>query len=214
MKRYVIAPLSLLLAACSTAPEPKKEAAAPAPPTIAPSKIAPSKTGAPDVYKVKFDTSKGPIVIEVHREWAPIGTDRFYELVKAGYYDEARFFRVVPNFVAQFGLAASPAVTKKWDKAIDDDPVGHTNSRGSVTFATSGRNSRTTQLFINLRSNQTLDGQGFAAFGMVVEGMDAVEKLYGKYGELPDQEAITKQGNSYLKSRFPLLDYIRKGTIL
>jgi len=209
MKRYVIAPLSFLLAACSTAPEPKKEAAAPTPP-----KIAPSKVGAPDLYKVKFDTSKGPIVIEVHREWAPIGTDRFYELVKAGFYDEARFFRVVPNFVAQFGLAASPAVTKKWDKPIDDDPVGHTNSRGSITFATSGRNSRTTQVFINLRSNQILDSQGFAAFGMVVEGMDAVEKLYGKYGELPDQEAITKQGNSYLKSRFPLLDYIKKGTIL
>jgi peptidyl-prolyl cis-trans isomerase A (cyclophilin A) len=206
MKRQAIAALSLLLAACSTSPEPRNEAAAPP-------KIAPSTTGAPDVYKAQFVTSKGPIVIEVHREWAPRGADHFYELVKDGYYDQARFFRWVPNFVVQFGLAASPAMTKKWEKMIDDDPVGHTNSRGAVSFAKIGKNSRNTQVFINLRSNQVLDGQGFAAFGMVVEGMDVVEKLYGKYGEQPDQEKITNEGNSYLKSKFPLLDYIKTATI-
>ena len=111
-------------------------------------------------------------MIEVHREWAPLGADHFYELVKAGYYNDARFFRVVPKFVAQFGLAATPALTKQWDKSLDDDPVGHTNSRGTVAFATAGKNSRTTQVFINLRSNQVLDDRGFAAFGQVVEGMD------------------------------------------
>lgn len=134
--------------------------------------------------------------------------------MKARYYNDARFFRVIPNFVAQFGLAASPAMTKKWDKSLDDDPVGHTNSVGTVTFATAGRNSRTTQVFINLRSNQTLDDKGFAAFGKVTEGMDVVEKLYSKYGDAPDQDAITQRGNSYLKSAFPLLDYIRTATIL
>ena len=196
----------LLLAGCSGAPEPKKEAAAPKPART---------SGAPDVYKVQFVTSKGLLVIEVHREWAPIGADHFYELVKAGYYNEARFFRVIPQFVAQFGLAATPALTKQWDKSLDDDPVGHTNSRGTVAFATAGKNSRTTQVFINLRSNQALDDRGFAAFGQVVEGMDTVvDKLYSRYGEAPDQDAITQRGNSYLKSKFPLLDYIKTATIL
>src|SRR5260370_14043451 len=155
MKRYGAAIGFLLLASCSTQPEAKKEAAAPQP-------AAPP--GAPAVYKVKFVTSKGPFVVEVHREWAPRGADRFYDLVKAGFYNDARFFRVVPNFVVQFGLAASPAITKQWDKSLDDDPVGHTNSRGTMTFATMGKNSRTTQVFINLRSNQMLDDSGFAAF--------------------------------------------------
>jgi peptidyl-prolyl cis-trans isomerase A (cyclophilin A) len=202
----VVALAGLVLAGCSTAPEPTKEAAAPKPPRT---------SGAPDVYKVKFVTSKGPLGIEVHREWAPLGADHFYELVKAGYYNDARFFRVVPKFVAQFGLAAMPAVTKQWDKSIDDDPVGHTNSRGTVAFATVGKNSRTTQVFINLYSNQILDDRGFAAFGLVVEGMETVvDKLYSGYGESPDQEAITRRGNSYLKSSFPRLDYIKTATIL
>ena len=196
----------LILAGCSSAPEPKKQAAIPKPPRT---------SGAPDLYKVKFVTSKGPFTIEVHREWAPLGADHFYELVKAGYYNDARFFRVVPKFVAQFGLAATPAMTKQWDKSIDDDPVGHTNSRGTVAFATAGKNSRDTQVFINLRSNQILDDKGFAAFGQVVEGMETVvDKLYSKYGEAPDQDAITRHGNSYLKSSFPRLDYIKTTTIL
>jgi peptidyl-prolyl cis-trans isomerase A (cyclophilin A) len=196
----------VVLAGCSSAPEPKKEAAAPKPVRT---------SGAPDVYKVKFVTSKGPLVIEVHREWAPLGADHFYELVKAGYYNDARFFRVVPKFVAQFGLAATPAMTKQWSKAIDDDPVGHTNSRGTVAFATAGKNSRDTQVFINLRSNQILDDRGFAAFGQVVEGMETVvDKLNSQYGDSPDQDAITRRGNSYLKSTFPRLDYIKTGAIL
>jgi peptidyl-prolyl cis-trans isomerase A (cyclophilin A) len=204
--RCVVALAGLVLTACSTAPEPKKEAASPKPPRT---------SGAPDVYRVQFVTSKGPFVIEVHRDWAPLGTDHFYELVKAGYYNDARFFRVVPKFVAQFGLAATPAITKQWDKSFDDDPVGHTNSRGTVAFATAGKNSRTTQVFINLRSNQILDDRGFAAFGQVVEGMDAVvDKLNSQYGEAPDQDAITQRGNSYLKGKFPLLDYIKTATIL
>ena len=209
MKRPAVACLCFLLAACSTEPEPKKEAA-----TAETKARAANASGVPDVYKVKLVTSKGPFVIEAHREWAPRGADRFYELIQDHYYNDARFFRVIPTFVAQFGLAASPAMTKKWDKSIDDDVVGHTNGVGTVTFATAGRNSRTTQVFINLRSNQTLDDKGFAAFGKVIEGMDVVEKLYSKYGDAPDQDAITRRGNSYLKSSFPLLDYIKTATIL
>jgi peptidyl-prolyl cis-trans isomerase A (cyclophilin A) len=207
--RPAVVCLCFLLAACSTQPEPKKDAAAPA--SKAP---AANPSNVPDVYKVKVVTSKGPFVIEVHREWAPRGADRFYELIQDHYYHDARFFRVIPNFVAQFGLAANPAMTKKWDKSIDDDVVAHTNGVGTVTFATAGRNSRTTQIFINLRSNQTLDDKGFAAFGKVIEGMDVVEKLYSKYGDAPDQDDINRRGNSYLKSRFPLLDYIKTATIL
>jgi peptidyl-prolyl cis-trans isomerase A (cyclophilin A) len=206
MLRVLAGVLGLVLAGCSTAPEPKREAAAPKPART---------SGAPDVYKVKFVTSKGPFVVEVHRDWAPIGADHFYELVKAGYYNEARFFRVVPNYVAQFGLAADPAMTKQWEKSIDDEPVGHTNSHGTIAFAKAGRNSRNTQVFLNLRSNQILDGQGFAAFGQVVEGLESVvDKLNSQYGEAPDQEAITRRGNSYLKSRFPRLDYIKTATLL
>ncbi len=209
MKHPAIVLLCLLLAACSTPTETKKEEA-PAPKKA----TVPNPNNTPDVYKVKFVTSKGPFVVEVHREWAPRAADRFYELVKDKYYNDARFFRVVSNFVAQFGLAATPAMTKKWDKAIDDDPVLHTNARGTITFATPAPNSRTAQVFINLRSNQTLDDQKVAAFGQVVEGMDNVEKIYTKYGEEPDQQEITLRGNAYLKSKFPLLDYIRTATIL
>lgn len=212
MNRHAVFLLCLLLAGCSTPP--KKEAAA-EPDKKAPEKKADaSPVGAPKLFNVKLETSKGPITIEVHRDWAPRGADRFYELVKDGYYNEARFFRVIPNFVAQFGLASTPAMTKKWAKSIDDDPVAHTNSVGTVTFATAGRNSRDAQVFINLRSNQSLDSQGFAPFGKVSEGMAVVEKLYGKYGDGPDQEALTRRGNSYLKSSFPLLDYIKTATIL
>ena len=211
MNRHSIALVCLLLAGCGTPP--KKETAAELDKKAPEKKAAVSPVGAPELFKVKLETSKGPIVIEVHREWAPRGADRFYELVKDGYYNEARFFRVIPNFVAQFGLAATPAMTKKWAKSIDDDPVAHTNSLGTVTFATAGRNSRDTQVFINLRSNQSLDSQGFAPFGKVSEGMPVVEKLYGKYGDSPDQEALTRRGNSYLKVSFPRLDYIKTATI-
>lgn len=182
----------------------------------APAEPAAAKSDVPDTgtYRVRFDTSKGPFVVEVHRDWAPIGAARFEELVKDGFYDGARFFRVVPNFVVQFGLAADPKMTAKWDRKLEDDPVRQTNRIGSITFATAGPNTRTTQLFINLRSNQMLDDDGFAPFGVVVEGMDVVQKIYPGYGEQPDQERIEKQGNAYLTKNFPNLDYIRKATIL
>ena len=169
---------------------------------------------AANVFKVRFETTKGPIVVEVHRDWAPIGAQRFEELVKSGFFSNAGFFRIVPNFVVQFGLAANPAENKKWEKAIKDDPVRQTNRTGSIVFATAGPNTRTTQLFINLRSNQSLDSQGFAPFGMVVEGMTVVQSLYDGYGERPDQGEITNKGNAYLKARFPKMDFITSATIM
>ena len=208
----------LLLAACSSSPtpEPKKEAAptpTPAEPEAPKASVPPSKVGAPDLFKVKMDTSKGPVIIEVHREWAPIGADRFYELVKDGFFTEARFFRIVPNFVVQFGIAGDPKMTKKWDEKISDDPVTRTNRAGSVTFATAGPNTRTAQIFINLASNQSLDNQGFAPFGQVIEGMEAIQGLNKEYGEMPDQQLITMRGNAYLKEKFPKLDFIKTATV-
>lgn len=200
---------AIVLASCSGTTE-KKSAEAPKP---APSKAAPEAAAA-GTYKIRFTTTKGPFVVEVHRDWAPIGAKRFEDLVKDRYYDGAAFFRVVPNFVIQFGIAANPAATKKWDKRIDDDPVRQTNRRGSLAFATMGPNTRTAQVFINLRSNQILDDQGFAPFAVVIEGMEVVEKLYSGYGERPDQEQITRFGNAYLKKNFPNLDYIKTAEIL
>jgi peptidyl-prolyl cis-trans isomerase A (cyclophilin A) len=135
-------------------------------------------------------------------------------LIKAGYYDGARFFRVVPGFVAQFGLAADPAVTAKWkDMNLQDDPVKESNTPGTLTYATAGPNTRTTQLFINLGNNQRLDGMGFAPFAKVVSGMEAVQAINAGYGEAPQQPLIEAQGNAYLQSQFPQLDYIKKATI-
>lgn len=168
----------------------------------------------PDVFQVNLDTSKGPVVIEVHRDWAPLGADHFFALVKAGYYDGNRFFRVVPGFVVQFGISGDPASTAKWKGMnLADDPVKQSNTVGTVTYATAGPNTRTTQLFINLWNNQRLDGQGFAPFGKVISGMDAVMKTYSAYGEAPDQSLIEGQGNPYLQSQFPQLDYIKKATV-
>ena len=169
---------------------------------------------ASDVFQVNLDTSKGPVVIEVHRDWAPLGADHFYALVKAGYYDGDRFFRVVPGFVVQFGINGDPATTAKWKNMnLADDPVKQSNTVGTVTYATAGPNTRTTQLFINLGNNQSLDGQGFAPFGKVTSGMDAVQKIYSGYGEAPDQSLTEGQGNTYLQSQFPQLDYIKKATV-
>jgi peptidyl-prolyl cis-trans isomerase A (cyclophilin A) len=169
---------------------------------------------APPEYKVKFDTSKGVFVVQVHRDWAPLGSDRFYQLVKSNFYDEARFFRVLPGFVVQWGIAKDPKVTAEWrDKRITDDPVKETNRPGTITFATSGANTRTTQLFINLGANGRLDSMGFSPFGEVIEGMDVVASLYSGYGEQPDQSLIESQGNAYLESAFPNLDYIKTARI-
>jgi peptidyl-prolyl cis-trans isomerase A (cyclophilin A) len=169
---------------------------------------------APAEFKVRFDTSKGQFVIEVHREWAPNGVDRFYELVKDGYYDEARFFRVVPNFVVQWGINKDPKVSRQWSQnSIPDDPVKESNHRGYITYAKRGPDTRTTQLFINLADNVSLDAMGFAPFGKLTEGMDVVQNLYSGYGQTPQQNLIQFQGNAYLESQFPRLDYIKTARV-
>jgi len=176
---------------------------------------------APDAFRVKFETSKGDFVVEVSRAWAPNGADRFYNLVKNGYYDEVRFFRVVRGFMAQFGISGDPAVGAIWRIAnIQDDPVKASNTRGMVTFATAGRNTRTTQLFINYGDNSGLDPQGFSPFGKVVEGMEVVDGLHSGYGDAPprgsgpDQGRLQKEGNAYLSSEFSKLDFIKKATVV
>ena len=170
---------------------------------------------APATYDVKFTTSKGDFVVQVTRSWAPLGADRFYNLVKHGYFNGAAFFRVVPGFIVQFGLSADPAVNKVWRTAnIKDDPVTQSNKPGTLTFATAGPNTRTTQLFINFGNNAALDAQGFAPFGTVTSGMDVVRGIYSAYGEMPDQQAITLQGKAYLEKSFPNLDTIKSTTIV
>jgi peptidyl-prolyl cis-trans isomerase A (cyclophilin A) len=174
----------------------------------------------PANYKVRFDTSKGVFVVEVRRDVAPNGADRFYNLVKNGFYDNARFFRVVSGFMVQFGINGDPAISAKWREArIMDDPVKTSNQRGFMTFATSGPHSRTTQVFINFTNNGRLDGMGFSPFGRVIAGMDVVGKLYAGYGDGPpdgsgpNQSRIQFEGNAYLAKSFPKLDYIKKATI-
>jgi len=170
---------------------------------------------APEVYKAQFTTTRGDFVVEVHRASAPLGADRFYNLVKNGYFTNAAFFRVVPGFIVQFGLNANPAVNKVWMNAnIKDDPVMGSNKRGTLVFATAGPNTRTTQLFINFGDNAGLDRQGFAPFGAVTEGMDVVDKIYPGYGERPDQQRITEEGKAYLDKNFPMLDSIKAARIL
>lgn len=170
---------------------------------------------APDHFKVRFDTSKGPIVIQVEREWAPIGADRFYTLVKTGYLNGDRFFRVVPRYIIQFGLNGDPKLTARWRQAnLKDDPVNQNNTRGTVTFATAGPGTRTTQLFINIGDNVQLDGQGFAPFGRVIDGMSVVDQIFPGYGEQPDQPRIENEGNAYLQKEFPNLDYIKTAAIV
>jgi peptidyl-prolyl cis-trans isomerase A (cyclophilin A) len=169
---------------------------------------------APATYKAMFDTSKGPLVIEVHRAWAPKGADRFYNLVKNGFFDDVRFFRVVPDFMVQFGINGDPAIQKGWANAnITDDPKSQSNKKGLVTFATRGPNTRTTQIFINLKDNGFLDAQGFTPFGQVVSGMEVVEKINSQYGEKPNQGSIQSEGNAYLNKEFPKLDFVKKATI-
>jgi peptidyl-prolyl cis-trans isomerase A (cyclophilin A) len=169
---------------------------------------------APANYKAAFDTSAGKFVVDVHRAWAPKGADRFYNLVKNGFFDDTRFFRVVPNFMVQFGLNGDPAIQSNWANAnITDDPVKQSNKKGYVTFATRGKDTRTTQVFINFKDNGFLDSQGFAPFGEVASGMDVVEKITDQYGEKPNQGSIQSQGNTYLKAQFPKLDYVKKATI-
>jgi len=176
---------------------------------------------APAKFRARFETSAGDFVVEVHRDWAPNGADRFYSLVKSGYYDGARFFRVLSGFMAQFGIHRDPQVSAVWrERRIPDDPVRQSNTRGMVSFATAGPNTRTTQAFINYRDNSMLDGQGFAPFGRVVEGMEIVDRLYAAYGEGapqgrgPDQGRIQAEGNAYLEREFPKLDYVKRATVV
>ena len=178
------------------------------------------KEQAPATYKAKFDTSKGTFVIQVTRAWAPQGADRFYNLVKNGFYDNVRFFRVISGFMVQFGINGNPATMAHWREAqIKDDPVRQSNKRGMITFATAGPNTRTTQVFINFGNNTGLDGQGFAPFGQVVSGMKVVDALYAGYGEGapqgrgPDQGRLQAEGNAYLAKSFPRMDYVKKATI-
>jgi peptidyl-prolyl cis-trans isomerase A (cyclophilin A) len=175
---------------------------------------------APDNYSVRFDTTKGPFVIEVIRAWAPLGADRFYHLVDIGFYNDTGFFRNVPRFVVQWGLNGDPVVNLAWKNArIQDDwqsdpSTGKSNVAGTVVFATSGPNTRTSQLFINFKNNRNLDRMGFTPFGSVVEGMDIVNSLNNEYGQTADQNRIMTEGNSYLKMNFPKMDFITSATVL
>lgn len=209
--------ISIFLAACWLA------TAAIARTVSSPALMHPEKANstAPAGFEVRFSTTKGAFVVQVHRDWAPFGADRFYNLVKAGFYNDVAFFRVLPGFVAQFGISGSPEINAKWRDANipDDKSPGHPNARGTLTFATAGPGTRTTQLFINYRDNGALDSMGFTPFGEVTHGMDVVERLYNGYGEGapqgigPDQGKIQSEGNAYLKSEFPKLDYIKTATI-
>lgn len=206
---------SLVMACAKDAPPPADTATATPPPAPA----TPVVDAAPATFKVRFETSKGPIVIEAHRDWSPNGVDRFYQLVEQGFYDDVRFFRVVPGFVVQFGMHGDPAMHAKWAaQPIMDDPVVTTNRRGTVTFAKPSMppNARTTQLFINLQDNDMLDPQGFSTIGEVVEGMSVVERLYSGYGGEPSehQPQIAAEGNAFLNRQYPKLDFIKTAKVV
>jgi peptidyl-prolyl cis-trans isomerase A (cyclophilin A) len=196
----------------TAAPPPVPAQAAPAPGFTGPAKLTEK---APDTFQAQFDTTKGKFTIEVTRSLSPNGADRFYNLVCSGYFTDIAFFRVVPGFMCQFGIHGDPAVSAKWREAnVPDDPVKGSNTRGTITFATAGPNTRTTQLFINFADNTFLDGQGFSPFGKVASGMDTVDKINAEYGETPNQGRIQMEGNAYLKKEFPNLDYIKSATIV
>jgi len=198
--------LPILIAGCSKAPEP-----------AAPAKVV---EHAPDVFRVKFETSKGDFIVQVNKAWAPMGADRFFELVQSKFFDGGRFFRVMPRFMVQFGINGDPKISELWANArMKDDPVKQSNTKGRITFATSGPASRTTEVFINYVDNARLDKQGFAPFGEVTSGMDVVEKFYSFYGDVaprgngPNQSRIETEGNAYLERDFPRLDYIKKASV-
>jgi peptidyl-prolyl cis-trans isomerase A (cyclophilin A) len=196
------------LPSCNREPpprEPERETATPG---------SPAAPQAPDSFLVALTTSRGPLMLVVHRAWAPQGADRFYALVKGGFYDGARFFRVVRGFVVQFGLPADPQVGRTWSsQVLPDDPVRQPNRRGTVAFASAGPNTRTTQVFINLADNLRLDGLGFAPFARVATRLGIVDSLYAQYGERPSQDSIRLQGEAYLDRAYPHLDRIRSAAI-
>lgn len=193
----------------------------PAPPRLL--NPAALKAKAPELYRARFVTTKGDFVVEVHRDWAPLGADRFYNLVKNGFFNDAAFFRVVPNFMVQFGVPGNPKVASAWANAnLKDDPVKQSNKRGFISYAMAGPNTRSTQVFINFKdANAQLDSQGFAPFGQVTEGMDVVDQIYSGYGDMPDMgghgpspDKLAAQGNVYLHKNFPQIDYIKSATII
>ena len=209
--------LQLIPVACKdkTPPAPLPGAAVPTP--LPP----PPDAASPESFRVKFETTKGDFTVEVTRAWAPKGADRVYRLVTEGYFKDIRFFRVLPGFMAQFGLSGNPALNEKMDTLrIPDDPVTQSNKRGMLTFATAGPNTRSNQFFINYGDNASLDTQGFSPFGRVVDGMKVVDTMYGGYGEGvpngagPSQDSIATKGNEYLQRAFPKLDYIKSATIV
>jgi peptidyl-prolyl cis-trans isomerase A (cyclophilin A) len=201
-----------------------KEKTPPVPPdtaAVATPLPTPAEAASPDSFRVKFATTKGDFTVQVNRAWAPRGADRFYRLVSEGYFNDVRFFRVLPGFMAQFGMSGDPALNAKFDTLrIADDPVTQSNKRGMLTFATAGPNTRSNQFFINYGDNASLDVQGFSPIGRVVDGMKVVDAMYGGYGEGapngagPSQDLIATQGNAYLQREFPKLDYIKSATIL
>jgi peptidyl-prolyl cis-trans isomerase A (cyclophilin A) len=215
MNRLRLPAAALFLAACAGSDAPKADSAAAAPP---PAPAPAAADAAPAQFRVRMETSKGPIVLELHRDWAPNGVDRFFQLVESGYYDDVRFFRVVPGFVVQFGMHGDPAINAQWTgRQLMDDPVKQSNRRGTVTFAqTSMPNTRTTQLFINLQDNAALDAQNFSPIGEVVEGMSVVDALYSGYGGAPSdqQPQIAAEGNAFLNRTYPKLDFVKTARVV
>jgi peptidyl-prolyl cis-trans isomerase A (cyclophilin A) len=208
--------LTVLAAGCRSAPPaaPRRD------PLLQPDPVA-ERAASPDTFVVRFETTEGPFSVQFIRAWAPRGADRVYYLVQSGFYDSTRFFRVMPKFVAQWGAHGSPAVNRVWEsRTIPDDPLKQSNGRGTVTFATAGANTRTTQLFVNLAGNSRLDRLGFTPVGRVIDGMIHVDSLYSGYGEGPprgkgpNQDRLAEQGNIYLQRDFPRLDYIRTARVV
>lgn len=220
------APQAAPVATVPDAVEPEPEAPqaepedAPRDPPMPSSQLTPAEA-VPDTFKAEFKTTEGTFIVEVTKSWAPRGAVRFYNLVRYGFYDDVAFFRVIANFMVQFGIHGDPTVHAAWRLAkLQDDPVLESNKRGFVSFAMAGPNSRTTQVFINFRDNTNLDGMGFAPFGRVIDGMAVVDSLHAGYGEGaprgngPDQNTMREQGNAYVKANFPDLDWVLTARIL
>jgi peptidyl-prolyl cis-trans isomerase A (cyclophilin A) len=213
LKPAVLAAAALFLAGCgSPAPEPKRQEAKRTPPFERPM---------PAVYKVRFETTQGGFVAEIHKDWAPLGAERFWKLLSLGFFDKNKIFRVRPNFIVQWGISPDLQANQLFNALpIKDDPVKQSNKRGAIAFATSGPGQRRTQVFINLKDNKSLDSQGFAPIGRVVEGMDIVGRFYSGYGEVqprgtgPDPNLIQTQGDAYLEAKFPRLDAIRRAVVI